>query len=262
VSASFNVALPPSESIYSLWPAARHAVVLPQGYQAHIRDTTQAQLIALTLITILRKSEELSPQGIHVAGASTSSAWVIDCSRRLLRFCIAQGDTPVTDRDRVLAAILGVVWDIFELPCSKCKPGPFIELIIQLLWAFESCESSELQSQFQRCLPPLVGACSLHPRVLLECRRRLIPCLNEMTMDGKDRGNELEGFLRDGVRDPLISLDKKTIDDQPRPSKRLRIENTAPDPQERFYADKIRDVTVDLTGEHRTNLVGLRETAL
>jgi hypothetical protein len=193
---------------------------------------------------------------------STSSAWVIDSCRRVLRSCKAQSDLAISERDRVSGAVWGVVWNVFEHPSSKSKPGPLIDLFVQLLRTFEPCEKSKLHEQIIRCLEPLVEGCSLSPQLLSECRRRLIPCLNEMSNDEKDRGVELEGIILEVWQYVSTMLTTKPSEEQSRPSKRLRIENTIPDPQEKAYSDKVRELTFRLTREHRSYLVGLRDTAL
>jgi hypothetical protein len=83
-----------------------------------------------------------------------------------------------------------------------------------------------------------------------------------MINDGKDRGVEFQRSLRDGIRDVSTMLTTKPSEEQSRPSKRLRIENTTPDPQEKGYLNKLKQVTFELTGEHRAYLVGLRDTAM
>jgi hypothetical protein len=83
-----------------------------------------------------------------------------------------------------------------------------------------------------------------------------------MLEDGKDRGIEFYEFLRADVRETLILLNKKPPEEPPRPPKRLRLDNSTPGPQELAYADKLKLVTFALTGEYRSYLAGLRDTAL
>jgi hypothetical protein len=83
-----------------------------------------------------------------------------------------------------------------------------------------------------------------------------------MLKDGKDGCIEFHEFLIENVRDPLTLSDKKPPEEQTRPSKRIRLQNTTPDPQEQAYANNVKEVTFALTGESRNYLVGLRDTAL
>jgi hypothetical protein len=237
-------------------------VVLPQGYQVHIRNTIQAQLIALALISVLQETDKQDAEQTRTSDTSSSSAWVIDSCRRALRSCKGLIGISLPDRDRILGAIWSVLWTFFEFSFYKCKPASLIHLFAQLLGAFEPHDNSELQRQLQRCLPSLVTICSSHPRVLSECQRRLIPCINDILKDSKDRGVEFYEFLREDVRNPLMSPNERQSEEQARPSKRLRLENKTPDPQEQVYVEKLKEVTFALTGEYRTYLVGLQDTAL
>jgi hypothetical protein len=196
MSTAFTLALPPSESIYRFWPSARLAVVLPQGYQAHIRDLAQAQVIALVLLPIIRTPWRPDEQGVVTTSISTSQVWAFDCCRRVLKCSRSLAITSATDHDQVLGTICRISYDIFPLSYPNCKPAAFIDLIIALLWAHECCSNSELIRQLDAGFDKLIVACKSSPRLLLECRRRLLPSIIEI-VDSKHRPQHSEDL---GVR--------------------------------------------------------------
>ncbi|KAF2431255.1 hypothetical protein EJ08DRAFT_649062 [Tothia fuscella] len=261
-----NLALPPPESIYRFWPSARLAVVLPQNYQVHIRDTAQAHLIALALISPIRCTSWSNKHELRRPLVSASQAWLIDCCRRTLKSCRSSTDVTAQNRNLILGAIITVASRDYMPSCPKSKPTALVDLIVQTLSLCKGCTAcTELKTPLEDCFRKLIEGSKAYPRTLAECNRRLLPCIIELLGDERCLPDceEVKAVLND-AQQQLEALSRPTVDeDRARPSKRMRlIDDGTPDLQNKEYHARIEQITDVLCGQPKSYLSGLQDTAL
>jgi hypothetical protein len=155
---------------------ARHALVVPQGYQAQIYDVSQAHNLALSLLAALCPP---SPEGGLAVGTTSMaviSKWTLDVCRRALKTCRSFFDTSSSDSDHILSRVLCSGFGAHPIKDSLSKVGPLLDLLVEVLWTFKHYEGNELHNTLDEKIHELLHE-DQYPQVVKECKRRLLPLL-------------------------------------------------------------------------------------
>jgi hypothetical protein len=276
-----KISVPSSGTMASLWPNARHVLVVSQGYQAQIHDVTQAQKMALSLLLVhhIPGGKDHETTSTIVASPATR-IWAVDCCRRVLNCCKSFYNGPSSDSDCVFSGVYHVAFLISPVQTPKCKTGPLLDLFVELLWAFKHYEGPDLKEAIEEGILELLRP-NQSLAILEQCKLRLLPLLKACRED--DSGDIRNDFqvsyvfaiysIPSANQAPQHSLnmiheffsqkEQPFADEEGRPSKRQRIgESHQRDPWELVYEDQVKTVTSLLADRSRTNVPGLSETAL
>lgn len=174
----------------ALWPKALEVLVVPKGYQTQITDASRAHIIALALVSVLKKCSPHYDLTVGTTSMLTVSRWALDVCHRLLRTSRSCFDTPSQDMDRILSILLFSIFEAYPIDDPSSKAGPLLDLLVEVLWAFKHYGGTTLHSALDEKIHYLLRE-DQHPTVVEACKRRFLPLLGtrkteaiEMEHDG------------------------------------------------------------------------------
>lgn len=182
---NFSIQLPSSRSMSALWPKALDVLVVPQGYQTQITDTSQAHAIALAQLSVLNNCSPHGDFTIDTTFTLMLSRWALDVCHRLLRTSRSCFEKPSQDMDRILSLLLSSVFETYPFNNLSSKVGPLLDIFVEILWAFKQYGGTTLHDALDKKINYLLGENS-HPGVVEACKRRLIPLLSTRNTEDID----------------------------------------------------------------------------
>jgi serine/threonine-protein kinase ATR len=161
---SFNVSLPPSDSISDFWPDSQHIVALPQGSQRVITSQLQAILLGLRLVHIILDSTQSAGQWSAVPSASEAYLpWALDgCLALWQRYkqCAAHIERadPHNEIEAAFLQILNIVALPIMTPENELSRSPKVMLSFttRLSDLVQTCSTSPLSTLNQIRLASLL----------------------------------------------------------------------------------------------------------
>jgi serine/threonine-protein kinase ATR len=184
---SFNVNLPPSDSISEFWPDSQHIVALPRGSQTNITSQLQAILLGLKLVLIILDSTLSTVHWSAVPFATEAYfPWALDACLTLwqrYRQCVAHLERAIS-HDEIEATFLNIL-NVVALPIIS----PDNEL----------SRSPKVVLSFTTRLSDLIQTCSISPLSPLNQTRlaSLLIRLRSSLEEPQDRGNDTRHHYRD-----------------------------------------------------------------
>lgn len=170
----------------TLWPKALEVLVVPQGYQTQITDTTRVHIVALALLSVLSKSV---PHLDLTDGANSMhiivSRWTLDICHRLLKTSRSCIDKPSQDMDQILSTLISSVFEAYPVDDASINVGPLLDLFVEVLWAFKHYGGTALHKALYDMIHHLLRD-DQQSIVLEACKRRLVPLLSTRKAEDMD----------------------------------------------------------------------------
>jgi hypothetical protein len=166
----------------TLWPKARHVLVVPQGYQAHISDVSQAYNLASSLLDVLCDSSLESGLAVCTSSKVTVSRWVLDVCHRILKTCRSFFDAASPQSDHIFSRLLYSGFKAHSIKGISSNAGLLLDLLVEMLWTFKHYGGHELHNALDEKLHELLRE-DQHPQVVKASKRQLLPLLKACRED-------------------------------------------------------------------------------